>query len=123
MVNPTEAIASTAAVTSPNPNEASSRFTAASPRQCPQLLRCQLPDDLDLAGRVVGVHLEQAGGVVEAVEVGRATGSDVPDGLAGFERRDALGERGHHGGTGHPVADLLDERPEHRGTGALRLDH
>src|SRR5215469_7762128 len=141
-VKPTEAIASTAAVTRPKPMEAINRLTVTPLRRgrgvparalatpgwpvpardarwdrsrlhCPQLGGADAAGDVDGAGRAVGVGLEDAGRVVVAVEAGRAAGALVPDRLAGLQRRGALGERIAHGGAGHAVPDLDDVGPVH----------
>src|SRR6516165_1548217 len=100
-VKPTAAIASTDAVTRPNPIEARNTLTAAPPEgrvepvrvlatpgwpvpardawwfrsrlHCPQLRRRDVAHDVHGAGGAVGVDLEDAGRVVVAVEGGRAT--------------------------------------------------
>src|SRR5690349_6569988 len=69
----------------------------------PQLGGRDVADDVHLAGRTVGVDLEDAGRIVEAVEVGRATWSLVPDRLAGLQRGGALDERVAHRGAGHAI--------------------
>src|SRR5258708_34544122 len=136
-VKPTDAIASTAAVTRPNPSEARKTVTSGPPGvagdrlarsgwssgQGPQLCRRQVPDHVHLARWAGGVDLEDPGRVVEAVEVGRPAGSFVPDRRARLERAGARGERAAHGGTGNAVSDLDDVRPVHARAGALRHDH
>src|SRR5215470_4514659 len=150
-VKPTEAIASTAAVTRPNPMEATNRLTAAPPERCrvparalatpgwpvpardarrygsrlhsPQLRRRDVAHDVHGAGGTVGVGLEDAGRVVVAVEGRRAARTFVPDRLAGLQRRGALGERVAHGGAGHAIADLEDVRPVHARDRALGHQH
>src|SRR5215472_4100101 len=120
-VKPTAAIASTDAVTRPKPAEARSRVMITPPGNgavparvpatpgwpvrardarwaCgsrlhgPQLGGGDVAGDVHLAGRTVGVDLEDAGRVVVAVEAGRAAGALVSDRLAGLERRGALVE-------------------------------
>src|SRR5215469_13316529 len=115
-------MASTDAVTRPKPTEARNSVTVPPPgtgmvparapatpgwpvrardarRPCgsrlhgPQLGRGDVSGHVHLAGRTVGVDLEEAGRVVVAVEDGRAAGALVPDRLAGLERRGALVER------------------------------
>src|SRR5215469_10014081 len=112
-VKPTEAIASTAAVTRPKPMEAMNRLTVAplpegrgvparalatpgwpvpardarwlrSRLYGPQLVSADVAGDVDRAGWAVGVGLEDAGRVVVAVEGGRAAGALIPDRLAAF---------------------------------------
>src|SRR5215470_16507904 len=135
-VKPTDAIASTAAVTRPNPMDARKTVTGGplgvagdrpaqgkSSGQGPQLVCRQVADDVDGAGRAVGVDLEDAGRVVEAVEARRAARPLVPDGLARLERGRALGERVHHRGAGHAVPDLDHVRRVHARAGAVRHDH
>src|SRR6266699_2962835 len=101
-------MASTEAVTRPKPTEARNRVTVSPPREGvvparapatrggpvrapdtrqaygsrlhgPQLGGADVAGHVHLAGRTVGVDLEDAGRVVEAVEVGRAAGALVPD--------------------------------------------
>src|SRR6266700_832164 len=123
-VKPTDAIASTAAVTRPNPSEAMKTVTCGcSSGQRAQLGRRQVPDDVHCAVWAVSVDLEDAGRVVEVVEAGRAAGSFVPDGLDRLQRGRALGEGVHHRGTRNAVPDLDDVRPVHARAGALRHDH
>src|SRR5450755_2195649 len=131
-VKPTEAMARTEAVTSPNPTEARKSDTSGSPPatqprrssgQGPELRRRQVSDDVDLAGRAVGVDLEDPGRVVVAIEVRRAARTLVPDGLAALERRRALGERVAHLRARHSVTDLEDVRAVRAGAGALRHEH
>src|SRR5215472_5068802 len=138
-VKPTEAIASTAAVTRPKPMEAINRLTVTplpggrgvparalatpgwpvpardvrwdrSRLYGPQLGGADVADDVDRAGRAVGVGLEDAGRVVVAVEGGRAARALIPDRLAGLQRGGALDERVARGGARHTVADLDDVR-------------
>src|SRR5580700_9803529 len=149
-VKPTEAIASTDAVTRPNPMEARNRLTvrplpggemvrrralAGAPVPArdvwwygsrldgPQLGGRDVADDVHLAGWAVGVDLEDAGRIVEAVEVGRATWSLVPDRLARLQRGGALDVRVAHRGAGHAIPDLDDVRPVHTRARALRHQH
>src|SRR5690348_13018040 len=106
-VKPTAAIASTDAVTRPNPIEARNTLTAVPPAgrvvpawvlanpgwpvptrdawwyrsrlHCPQLGRRYVAHDVDRARWAVGVDLEDAGRVVVAVEGRRAAGALIPD--------------------------------------------
>src|SRR5579859_125070 len=132
-------MASTDAVTRPNPSEARNRLTVrvlpgwqVGPRRAlagapvpardvrgtrrsrlhgPQLGGRDVAGHVHLAGRAVGVDLEDAGRVVVAVEGRRAAGPLVPDLLARLERGGALDEAVADGGTGSAVADLDDVRP------------
>src|SRR5215469_1123895 len=135
-VKPTAAIASTDAVTRPNPIEARNTLTAAPPEgrrvpvralatsgwpvparcyrsrlHCPQLRGRDVAHDVHLARWAVGVDLEDARRVVVAVEGRRAAWTLVPDRLAGLQRGGALGERIAHRGAGHAIPDLDDVRP------------
>src|SRR5258708_1089781 len=122
---PTEAIASTDAVTRPNPMEARNRLTVlplpGGEMGGPERGGRGGGGDVQLGGWGVGVDLEDAGRIVEAGEVGRATRSLVPDRLAGLQRSGALDERVAHRGAGHAIPDLDDVRPVH--TRALALQH
>src|SRR6202035_8759 len=91
--------------------------------ECPELCRRQVADDIHVAVRAVGVDLEDAGRVVEAVEVGRPARSFVPDGLARLDQRSALGERVAELSTWNAVPDLDDVRAVHARAGALRHEH
>src|SRR5690348_17133282 len=149
-VKPTAAIASTDAVTRPNPIEARNTLTAApaggvvpawilatpgwpvstrdawwcrSRLHCPQLGRRYVAHDVHGAGRAVGVDLEDAGRVVEAVEGGRAAWALIPDRLARLQRGGALDERIAHRGAGHAIPDLDDVRPVDTRDRALRHQH
>src|SRR5215831_11237378 len=156
-VKPTAAIASTDAVTRPNPSEARKSVTEAtssgpapgrdvparpgvplglpapgragdcravrSSGQGSQLRGRDGADRLDLPARGVGVDLEDAGGVVEAVEVGRAARPHVLDRLARLDQRRALGERVADRRARRAITDLDDVRPVHARVGALRHDH
>src|SRR5215470_745626 len=151
-VKPTAAMASTDAVTRPKPTEARNSVTVRPPaagvvparalatprwparardaRQAcgsrlhgPQLGCGDVAGHVHLAGRTIGVALEQAGRVVVAVEGGRAAGALVPDRLAGLERRGALVERIADGGAGGAVTDLDDVRPVHARVRALGHQH
>src|SRR5215472_3028479 len=109
-VKPTAAIASTAAVTRPNPMEAMNRLTAPPPQRhgvpvralatpgwpvpvrdarwygsrlhCPQLRRRDVAHHVHRTGGAVGIGLEDAGRVVVAVEGRWAARALVPDRLA-----------------------------------------
>src|SRR5258708_12678254 len=136
-VKPTDAIASTAAVTRPNPSEARKTVTSGPPGvagdrlarsgwssgQGPQLCRRQVPDHVHLARRAVGVDLEDPGRVVEAVEVGRPAGSFVPDRRARLERARARSKRVAHPAPGNAVPYLDDPRPLPPPTAPLRPCH
>src|SRR6516225_1116826 len=113
MVNPTAAMASTAAVTRPKPNDARNRLIDVPLGHRSQLVSGDVAGHLDGAGAVVGVDLEDAGGVVEGVEAGRTARPFVTDGLARLERGEALGEGVHDHGAWRAVADLLDVRRVH----------
>src|SRR5690242_5887661 len=145
-------MASTDAVTRPKPTEARNSVTAAPPGAVvaparapatlgwpvsaadarrtrgsrlhgPQLGGGDVPGHIHLAGRTVGVDLEEAGRVVVAVEGGRAARALVPDRLAGLERRGALVERIADGGAGGAVTDLDDVWPVHARVRALGHQH
>src|SRR6516162_6067477 len=142
-------MASTDAVTRPKPTEARNTVTVTPPTdgvaparapgwpvrardvrrargsrlQGSQRGRRDVADHVHLAGRTVGVDLEDAGRVVVAVEAGRAAGALVPDRLAGLERGGALVERIADGGAGDAVTDLDDVRPVHARVRALGHQH
>src|SRR5450631_1333500 len=109
MVKPTAAIASTAAVTRPNPSDARRRFTDVSRRNCLELGVGEGAHDLHSPGAVVRVQDEDSGRRVEAVEVGRSTRTDVADVLARLQRGDPGGIVGDDGRASGPVADGVHE--------------
>src|SRR5579864_1061184 len=92
MVNPTAAMASTAEVTRPKPNDARNRLMDFPLRHRSQLTGADVARHHDRAGGVVRVDLEDAGRVVERVEAGRPARSLVADGLARLERGGPLRE-------------------------------
>src|SRR5674476_1699790 len=80
---------------------------AAGSRERPDLCGSELAHHRHVAGRVVAIDLEQAGGVVEAVEVGRTARTCVVNCFACLDRGGAFGEGVHLDRSGRPVADLL----------------
>src|SRR5450631_3340252 len=123
-------MARTAAVTRPNPTAArKSDISGAPPAwprgssgQGPELRRRQVADHVDLPARAVGVDLEDAGRAVVAVEVRRAAGALVPDGVTGLQGAGARREGVAQLSAGHAVADLDDVRRVGGRRGALRHD-